>query len=283
MDLIDLHVHSNASDGTLSPAQVVSLAVSKKLSAIALTDHDTVDGVPEALEAAMGTGLKVVPGTELSCMCHGKEIHMLGLCLKLDSEEFNDALAVQREARKQRNLEMIRRFAEGGMTFTMEDLTKESPGTVITRAHFARVLMQKGYVTSLNQAFQKYLDQGKKYFIPKEAFEPAEAIRLIRTAGGFPALAHPLQYKLGWKNTEKLICDLKEMGLMGVEVYYSSHCASESVRLREICSACGLLPTGGSDFHGANKPDIDLGSGRGGLRVPALLLKDIQEALFHVD
>lgn len=279
MELIDLHVHSNVSDGTLTPSEVVELAVAKQLTAVALTDHDTVDGVEEAVRAAEGTPLEIISGTELSCVYREKEIHMLGLFIDHTSGELTSSLLRQRFLRKERNAEMIRRFSEGGMPFTMEELEEDNPGAVITRAHFARVLLKKGYVSSADQAFKKYLDQGKKYFIPKQAYRPEEAIRLIRNAGGFPAVAHPILYKLGWKETERMIAELKDMGLMGVEVYYSSHRPYESMRLREICLSQRLLPTGGSDFHGANKPDIELGTGRGGLRVPALLLSDIRAAL----
>ncbi|MEF9953920.1 MAG: PHP domain-containing protein [Clostridium sp.] len=277
MELIDLHVHSNRSDGTLSPASVVSLALSKELKAIALTDHDTVDGIAEALHAAEGTSLEVVPGTELSCLYHGKEIHILGLYIDYESPALNASLTTQREARNQRNEEMIRRFRADGILFTMDELKNSCPDTVITRAHFARVLIEKGYVTSTDQAFKKYLDHDKKYCPPKAAFSPEEAIHLICAAGGFPAIAHPIQYKLGWKETERMILEFKEMGLKGIEVYYTSHCSYESMRLQEICNTYHLLPTGGSDFHGANKPDIQLGCGRGKLRVSALLLNDIKK------
>ena len=144
-----------------------------------------------------------------------------------------------------------------------EDLIHGNEHTVITRAHFARALLEKGCVTSVSQAFDKYLGDGKKYYRPKQMIEPEEAIRLIRVAGGLPALAHPLQYKLGWKKTEQLLSYLKEAGMMGIEVYYSSHSQSDSLHLREIASRLGLVSTGGSDFHGANKPDIHLGSGYG--------------------
>lgn len=279
MELIDLHVHSSISDGTLSPSDVVSLALSKDLKAIALTDHDTIDGVEEARRAAEGSSLEVVSGAELSCTCKGKEIHMLGLFIDHTSDALKSALLFQRAKRIRRNEEIIRRFAEDDMFLTLEDLNGNNPGTVITRAHFARVLLQKGYVSSVDQAFKKYLDHGKKYCPPKETFTPEEAIALILAAGGFPAVAHPMLYKLGWRETENMILDFKKMGLKGVEVYYSSHHQYESGRLREICIAHGLLPTGGSDFHGANKPDIQLGCGRGGLRVPALLLEDIRKEL----
>ena len=279
MDIVDLHVHSSASDGTLAPAEVTALALETGLCAYALTDHDTTDGIDEAVDAAAGTGLEVVPGTELSCLYEGTEIHMLGLFLDHHAPELGNALAGLRSDRERRNEEMIRRFQNDGFRISLEDLTAEEPDAVITRAHFARALVKKGYVSSMEQAFRSYLDHGKKYCPPKQTVAPEEAIRLIRSAGGFPALAHPIQYKLGWKKTEALILALKEAGLMGVEVYYSSHTQNDSMKLREICRRLDLLPTGGSDFHGSNKPDISLGFGRGRLRVSALLLEDIKNRL----
>ncbi len=279
MNLVDLHVHSNVSDGTFSPAEVTGLALSAGLRAYALTDHDSIGGVKDAMQAAEGTGLKVIPGTELSSICEGTEIHLLGLCLNPDAPELSNALTKLREDRNRRNLEMLSRFQQDGFQITPDDITGGNSDLVVTRAHFARALLEKGYVKSMDQAFRAYLDHGKKYCPPKETISPPEAIRLIRAAGGFPALAHPVQYKLGWKKTEAMILSLKEMGLMGVEVYYSSHHPGDSCRLREICRKYDLLPTGGSDFHGSNKPDIQIGSGRGGLRVSELLLSDIEHRL----
>lgn len=279
MGFIDLHVHSNCSDGTLSPSEVTDCALLAGLTAYALTDHDTVDGISEAKKAADGSGLEVVPGAELSCNYKGKEIHMLGLYIDASSEELLTALKNLRSLRERRNEEMLRRFREDGFSITEAELCGGCPGAVITRAHFARVLVEKGYVSSTEQAFKRYLEHGKKYCPPKENFEPEEAIRLIRAAGGFPALAHPMLYKLSWKETELLITTLKAYGLMGVEVYYSSHHIGQSQQLQALCRANGLLPTGGSDFHGANKPDIRLGVGRGNLRVTDLLLDDIRQSL----
>lgn len=279
MELIDLHVHSNISDGTLSPEELVAVSCAKGLTAFALTDHDTIDGISRAVSAAEDFPLEVIPGTELSCLYGEKEIHILGLYVDHHSEQLKKELAFQKFKRDQRNEEMLNRFAKDGMTFTIEDLQEGNPGTVITRAHFSRVLVEKGYATSINQAFKKYLDHGLKYCPPKAAFTPEEAIRLIVASGGFPAIAHPMMYKMGWKEIETMIAEFTGFGLMGLEVYYSSHRIHESMRLQELCKTYGLLPTGGSDFHGSNKPDIDIGSGRGGLRVSALLLKDIKSRL----
>lgn len=277
--MIDLHVHSNSSDGTFSPSEVTEKALQCGLTAYALTDHDTVRGVKEAKEAARGTDLEVISGTELSCTYEGGEIHILGLFLDESSEELDKALTRHCQLRDRRNEEMLRRFNRDGFSISAGDLSRGAEDSVITRAHFARALLEKGYVSSMEQAFKRYLDHSGAYCPPKENFEPEEAIDLIRRAGGFSSLAHPVLYRLGWNKTELLISRLKAFGLGGVEVYYSSHHRGDTQKLQELCRTHHLLPTGGSDFHGANKPDICLGTGRGGLRVSDLLLEDIRHEL----
>lgn len=277
--MIDLHVHSSCSDGTLPPAQVTLKALACGLTAYALTDHDTVKGVDEAKKAAAGTNLEVISGTELSCVFEGVEIHLLGLYVDEHAPTLIEALTNMALNRKKRNEEMLSHFRRDGFSLSFEDLNRGIPDAVITRAHFAGALLKKGYVSSMEQAFKRYLDQGRAYWLPKENFDPEEAIRLIRQAGGFAALAHPLQYRLGWEKTGRLISRLKAAGLGGVEVYYSSHHLDQVQKLRELCRAHHLLPTGGSDFHGSNKPDIRIGTGRGRLNIPDLLLEDIRREL----
>lgn len=277
MGYIDLHVHSSASDGTLTPSQVVQLAVSQKLEAIALTDHDTADGIPEAMDAARGAGLELIPGIELSCEYHGKEIHILGLFIHPDKPAFAAEIRSLLEIRTRRNLEMLRRFQEAGFSITLQDLQAGNPNTVITRAHFARVLTEKGYASSMDQAFKKYLRYGGPYCMRKERITPEHALKILRDNHAFPSLAHIMQYKLSWDENEKLISDLKKSGLMGLEVYHSSHHQGQIPRLQQLAAHYGLLPTGGSDFHGANKPDIQIGIGRGNLRLSYGLLTDIKK------
>lgn len=279
MGYIDLHVHSTASDGTLTPAQVVAYGLKKQLAAIALTDHDTIDGVSEALFAASDSGLEVIPGIELSSVYQGTEIHILGFYADIHAPEFLSRLETIRTVRLERNEEMLRRFNRDGFSISMEELADGNPEAVITRAHFARVLTSKGYVSSMDQAFKKFLLPGSPYFPPRDKITPEQAMDILKSAGAFPALAHPLQYKLGWNETKRLILSLKEMGMKGLEVYHSSNNQYESGRLKNIAKDCQLLPTGGSDFHGSNKPDIDLGSGRGGLSISHLLLEDIKHAI----
>lgn len=276
MELIDLHVHSNASDGTYTPAQVVELAVKKGLKAIALTDHDTIDGIGKALKAAAGKPIEIIPGIELSCLYQGEEIHILGLYVDPDDPDFRAETDMLKGIRDKRNLEMLRRFNEAGISLSLEEVMAGNPDTVITRAHFARVLFQKGYVTTMDQAFKKYLVYGGPFCPRKETVTPQHAIQILTACKASPVLAHPLQYRLGDQKTEELVSFLKDLGLQGLEVWHSSNNQYESGKLKKLAEQYGLFPTGGSDFHGANKPDIDLGSGRGSLRVPALILEDIK-------
>ncbi|HIQ72902.1 MAG TPA: PHP domain-containing protein [Candidatus Cottocaccamicrobium excrementipullorum] len=279
MSSVDLHVHSNASDGTLSPTQVVNLAKEKGLSAIALTDHDTVKGIPEAVHAANQTGIELVPGIELSCMYEGCEIHILGLYINPNEADFAQAIEELAAVRARRNEEMLRRFNEGGFGITREELTAGNPDTVITRAHFARVLVEKGYASSMNQAFQKYLQYGGPYCMRKEKISPRRAMEILTKNHAFPSLAHIMQYKLGWSENEKLVSYLKDLGLKGLEIYHSSHNQGQIPRLTKLAKDYGLLPTGGSDFHGSNKPDIQIGIGRGNLNLPYTLLADIKKEM----
>lgn len=280
MKLIDLHVHSTASDGSFTPEEVTALASEAGLTAIALTDHDTVSGVGEALASAGDSPLEVVPGVELSCLYKEKEIHILGLYIDHTDKTFLDFLNHAEIKRNSRNQLMLAAFQKDGFPITTEDLVMGNPDTVVTRAHFARALVKKGCVSSVDQAFKKYLDPDRPYYRKREIITPAEAIQAIRNAGGFPALAHPCLYRLGWMQTEELVRSLKELGLGGMECWHSSNYAEESSKLCRMADRYSLLPTGGSDFHGAAKPDIRIGSGRGNLRVPAEYLDALKLAMF---
>ena len=276
MNFVDLHVHSNASDGTLSPASVVELAAQKGLSAIALTDHDTIDGIPEALNVAKSLPLEVIPGIELSCVYLDEEIHILGLYVDLTDKNFLAETDGLKDIRMKRNTEIINRFQNAGIDITLLELQAGNPDTVITRAHFARILLEKGYVSNMDQAFKKYLSYSGPYCPRKEEITPEHAMKILKDCKASPVLAHPYLYHLGDKKTEELVSYLKELGLHGLEVYHSSNNQYESGKLKMLAKKYQLFPTGGSDFHGTNKPDIELGTGRGGLRVSALLLDDIK-------
>ena len=279
-NFIDLHTHSNASDGTCTPTEVVQRAAGKGLRAMALTDHDTVSGVEEAMNAATALSLPilVIPGTELSVAYKKQDIHIVGLFVDHCNKAFQDMTQLLIRRRLERNEEMIRRFNKNGIPVTYEELTQGNPDAVITRAHFARYLVEHQIVKIPNEAFKKYLDPGCPYFIPREYIQPENGIEIIRKAGGVPILAHPLHYKLPQKELETLIARLKDAGLMGIEVKYSNHTLQDEYYAGQLASRFHLLPSGGSDFHGANKPAIDIGTGRGSLAVPYDYLESLAAA-----
>jgi len=279
MNFIDLHVHSTASDGSCTPSETVSLAKEAGLIAMALTDHDTVAGIDEALLASRSMELSVIPGVELSCIYKEKEIHILGLFIDHKNQELIRFLSGNAKKRSARNQEMLDAFRKDGFDLTMDDLMCGNPKTVITRAHFARALLNKGYVKTVDQAFKKYLNPDCPYYRKREIISPEESIQAINQAGGAAVLAHPCQYKFGWNETEELILLLKDAGLLGVECFHSSNNQYESGKLRTIAEKYHLAVTGGSDFHGAAKPDIQIGCGRGGLRVSALYLDELRSAM----
>ena len=280
MKLIDLHVHSNSSDGTLSPEEVVLYAKSKGLSAIALTDHDTVSGVEEAVKKGEAIGLTVVPGIEFSADYNGKEVHMLGYFMDYKNPELLEKLNYLVESRTKRNVQILDKLASLGMPLTFEDLGEGyGPDTVLTRAHFAAALLKKGYIKTRDQAFNKYIGAGKPAYVARERFTTTQCIDMIHNAGGLAVLAHPKLY--GFSNSEvtQVIKDLASKGLDGVECIYATHTQNETAHLLQVCKNLNLLPTGGSDFHGDNKPNLDLGSGYGHMQVPYELLEDMKNKL----
>lgn len=276
MGFVDLHVHSNASDGTFSPSQVVELAKNAGLDAFALTDHDTTAGVPEALEKGRDLNIEVIPGIEVSSSFDGTEIHILGLFVDPDNPVLAAMLEKMRISRGRRNEKMLENLAADGISFTKEEICGDNPDTIITRAHIAHALVAKGICSGMDQAFKKYLQYGGRYCPQKEHLSPEEVVKTLISNGAFVALAHPFQYKFGDKKTEELIAHMADLGMKGLEVYHSSNNKLESMKLQEMAVRHHLLPTGGSDFHGGNKPDISIGTGRGGLRVSSLLLEDIK-------
>lgn len=281
MRAIDLHVHSNHSDGTFRPAELVELAYEADLSAFALTDHDTVSGVAEALRTAEALAatrpypMTVIPGIEVSAVYEGQEIHILGLHVDVQNRRFLEILDGFQNERTERNHRMIQRLADYGFDISRETIEKAFPGAVMTRAHFARYLMDHGYVESIREAFDRYIGVGCPCYLPKKQATPREAISCILLAGGHPVLAHPPQYKMGKAELENLVRQLISFGLEGIEAVYSTYSEKEERSMRDLARKFNLYITGGSDFHGSNKPHIHMGKGLGGLRVPHELLKNI--------
>ncbi len=279
-NLIDLHVHSNYSDGTCSPSQLVQLALEKSLRAFALTDHDTTDGIFEAINAARNTELEVIPGIEFSTTYDKKDIHILGLGIQYENDDFQSALKRFRCSRNIRNLQIIEKLQEHGIDISYDKILKEYPdsASVWTRAHFARYLLEHGYVSSRNEAFDRYLGDRACCFVPRPKASPFEVISIIHQAGGYAVLAHPLLYGFSDKNLEILVSKCKESGIDGIEAVYSRNTPSNESQMRQLARKFGLKITGGSDFHGENKPDIDLGVGKGNLRIPYELWEHLKNS-----
>ncbi len=264
---IDLHVHSNCSDGRMSPAELVAYAREKGAYAMALTDHDTVAGLPEALAAGNRLGIRIVPGLEISSTWKGHDLHILGLGIDYEHPGLLAQMDAWQATRRARNAAVAGKFQAMGIPVTVEQLSQGQEDS-ITRAHFARWLLDHGYVQTMGEAFTTYLDPGRPCYIPREKFPPDRSIRLILQAGGLPVLAHPMLYTyLTRQELTDLVAYLKREGLEGIETYYSTYTEEETAFAESLAARFGLYTTGGSDFHGSNKPDIDLLTGRGNLHM----------------
>lgn len=276
--IIDLHVHSNASDGTLTPTRLVAEAKKAGLSAFALTDHDTTDGVAEAKAAAEAVGIELVPGVELSTEYEGKEIHVLGLYINVANEALQKHMADFRDSRDNRNVYMLEKLRAEGFDITMEALETMFPDAVITRAHVARYLLDKGYIPDIKTAFSEYIGEGCRCYVGRPKVTPMDAVDYILEAGGTPVLAHPVVYHMDRPQLKKMIAEMKAHGLVGMEAVYSENTPADEQDYKALAREEGLLITGGSDFHGENKPDIRLGTGRGKLYVPYSFLEAVKLA-----
>ena len=280
MKLIDLHVHSTASDGTLTPSELALYAHSKGLSAIALTDHDTIDGIEECQQKGLEVGVIVIPGIEFSADFYGKELHILGYYLDPHHPHLKKKLKELVEARQSRNQEMLDKLAILGFPLTFQSLYEDCDDqTILTRAHIANAMLKKGYVSDRKEAFSRYIGDGKPAYVPKRRFTTKECIDLIHEAGGLAVLAHPMLYGYDQKDITNVIRGLKSSGLDGVECIYSTHNKDEVAHLLQVCLNLKLFPTGGSDFHGNNKPLLDLGIGYGKLTIPFEILEAMHERL----
>jgi hypothetical protein len=263
---VDLHCHSTASDGTLAPADVVRLAVECGLSALALTDHDTIDGVAEAAAEANRLGLDFLPGIEISAeFPHPGTLHLLGYGVDPQSPVLRDLTKTLLAGRDNRNPKIIAKLNEIGVHVSMEEWEDEAKGNVLGRPQLAAILHRKGYVSSIKEAFNKYLGQGAPAYADKERLSPRRAIEMIVESGGVPVVAHPIQLRTdNDAQLERIVKDLIDQGLAGMEVIHSDHNADNVQKYDALARRFGLLRTGGSDFHGANK-QIELGvaNGRG--------------------
>lgn len=272
---IDLHTHSTCSDGTFTPTEVVKEAAKAGLRAIALTDHDTVDGLEEAIEAGKKYGVEVITGIEFS-VASDTEMHLLGLGFSLDCPEIKNILDEMIIQRGKRNYEVIELLEKIGIHITIDDILAEATSKVTGRSQIAKAMIKKGYVSTVKEAFDKYLSFGKPAFVPRSTLSPEKAIEIIKKSGGKSFLAHLNQTGKSDGELYTLLSHLKECGLDGIEGYYTEYTEDMNKRYRKIAADLGLLLSGGSDFHGANKDNYNIGTGRGNLRVPDELLNDLR-------
>ena len=276
MKTIDLHVHSTFSDGTQTPTELVKEAVACGLRAFALTDHDSTKGIEEALEAARTYDLEVIPGIELSTALNGKEIHILGHYINPYNESLSSHLERFVQLREERNHKICSLLREQGIDITYEKLRARFPDAIITKMHFVVYMLEQGDIKTIQEGFNKYVGDGAPCYVPRERITPFEAIDLIREAGGLPTFAHPILCHYSENELDTLVGELKKAGLAGIESIYSTYAPADERLIRKLAAKYDLFITGGSDYHGKNKPDISLGKGRGNLFIPEDLLDAMQ-------
>src|SRR6185295_5306251 len=274
---IDLHTHTTQSDGSVSPAELIARASSKRARAIAITDHDTVAGLDEARDAADRCGIEFISGIEISAEYSPGTMHILGYCLDERSVALNEQLRKLREAREKRNPQIANRLQALGVDISYDEVSTGAGNEVVGRPHFARLMVERGYAASIQDAFDRFLKKGAAAYVEKARLSPRDSINLIHEAGGVAVLAHPYQLRLtSYEAVNELVDELAGFGLDGIEAIYSRHSPDERVAYAEIAARHGLLVTGGSDYHGSYKPDIDLVTGLGDLEVPYALFEEVK-------
>jgi predicted metal-dependent phosphoesterase TrpH len=276
MSRLDLHLHTTHSDGSFTPAEVVDFAQKAGVTALAITDHDITTGILEATVAGGKHGIDVIPGIEISSILGDSELHILGYFLDYQGTRLNERLACLRESRHRRNPKIIERLQAAGIEITYEEVRSLAGTDSVGRPHIARVLMDKGVVASAKEAFDLWLADGRPAYVQRELPTPSEAMQWIREAKGLPVLAHPTWVKTREGTLTDLVRRLKADGLDGVEVHYSTHTPRQTREYLALAKQLDLLVTGGSDFHGLTKPDIDVGVGKGALHVPTFLLDKLR-------
>ena len=279
MKLCDLHTHSTCSDGTLAPTELVKLALEKNLAAVALTDHNTVAGLPEFLEAARGTELEAVPGIEFSVDYGDIELHILGLFVKPEhygpiTERVEDML----RRKEQSNIDLVKNLEQAGIFLSYEDIKAATTTGQVNRALIAAEMLRKGYVGSIQEAFSKYLKQSHGYYNPPKRPDAFETIRFIRSLGAVAVWAHPFLNLKTEEAIREFLPEACKAGLQGMEVFYPKFDENQTALALQLVKEFGLQPSGGSDFHGENKPDIQLGSGKGSLFLPITLLEGLKSS-----
>lgn len=275
--MVDLHTHSRASDGTDPPEAIPELAAAAGCSAVALTDHDRLDGLATASARAGALGIELVPGCELSCLGPGgQSMHVLVYFVEDGEGPLQDALVRLQDARERRNEVMVDRLAALGLPVTLDEVRAEAGGGGVGRPHVAAVLVANGAVASIPEAFDRYLASGRPGYVDKERLSTGEAVRLASASGGLAALAHPFTLGLGPSSLEALVAELATLGMAGVEAFYGRYRPEERASLSALAARHGLVATGGSDHHGAYKPDLSVGVGTGDLAVPDAALEALR-------
>lgn len=273
----DLHTHSCFSDGTCTPAEIIGLSAAAGFSAVALTDHNTVEGLPAFLATAEGKDILAIPGVEISTGWQGKELHIVGLFLKpADFPAVSEFLEIINIRKEESNRKLIRTLHNAGYELDYDKIRHNHPDGTVNRAVIAAALLEKGYVTSVKEAFQTLLSSENGFYIPPERISVFEAIAFLKSICAVPVLAHPF-LSLSEAELRQFLPEAKKHGLAAMETVYSSYSEETEALAKEIAAEFGLRHSGGSDFHGQNKPEIFLGTGKGNLRVPAAFVNQLQE------
>jgi len=279
MKYVDLHLHTTASDGVMSPSGIVRYAKAKELQAIAVTDHDTIEGLEEAVGEGKKIGFEVIPGIEISAEFSPGSMHLLGYFLDIHHPLLVEKLKYLQEARAARNPKIVEKLNRLGVRISYEDVVKASGGGQVGRPHFAQVLLDKGYVRSIQEAFERFLKKGAPAYADKFRFKASEAINFINGANGIAVLAHPNTLGMnGNAGFEALLLQLVKEGLRGIEVYYPEHSPADVARYKLIAEKLDLVLTGGTDYHGIEGSELDIGIGRGGMRLPYSIVEQLKAA-----
>jgi len=274
--VIDLHCHTLHSDGTDTSEKLALLGDEARLSALCLTDHDTLGGIPEFLAMQPQVKVRLLVGTELSCRFLGQSLHVLGLLVNPVDVGFQARLEELRGRREDRNRRMLIRLAELGCPITHEDVQAQADTPLHSRVHFAKALAARGFVRRTHEAFERLIGDDCPGFVPRDELSPHEAATWIREAGGVPVVAHPGRFGGVGFRWDEAMADLQRQGLEGLEGFYGEYRASEQNYFVALAARLGMVVTGGSDYHGGNKPGLRLGRGRGGLQVPDDLLDRLE-------
>ncbi|UCG81367.1 MAG: PHP domain-containing protein [Desulfobacterales bacterium] len=276
---IDLHIHSTASDGTFSPQEIIKTADKLGLRAIAITDHDTVDGSVEALQHQDSSSVEILPAIEISASFDFGAMHILGYLIRLDDPPLRQTVKVVQEARATRNLQIVKKLQDLGVDISYDEISEASGGGQIGRPHIAQVLVHKGVVQNINEAFFKLLKKGRPAYVERYRLLPVQAMKTILQAGGVPVLAHPFTLNAKTEaDLNRIVAGLKQAGLKGLEAYYPGHGPVRTAQYERLAHRHGLVITGGSDFHGTVKPGVHMGFGGGDLRIPYGLVEELKRS-----